>query len=654
MIQFILIKLELKLKVFLRLINKLKRKILENSNYLKIEEYYDNSYNTVGKYYDRIDYNKYKKFYEKYKLESYNGYIVQDGEELGLEEKEKQNKIKYKDWRRMDYLFTLPLHIEVVDKLRLRLDRSKYKFIIISWEKSNDEWDEIRDELMYLLGTYGKEMNFVYNYQTFIGNRHKSKKINIKINIKSELLINIDIINIENLLYKLRNDENIIKMGLEYNLNVKNELDFFRRKDVEYSYEENGLLHTGHDFIVFKLKEELEDYYVLGNHIMNFRFRDILGIANDLNDVMREEYINNRTGLVSEKQKANTDNVYILETLNYYVLYDYNIENKYIENERLPIEPYIMMFALKKVATTTATSDQFFFNNQKLFNQIKNIVKDGVCSTEKQESLNILISNFRINNELLVRNYKYMCTSEMDQNMPMLMEMAKYQRYVYSDIKAYGIEGYFSDVVNIISKRNYQYKMEKFEIINNFKLFDRNGIYLNVETNVNPVVNIHGKDVRYILNNHVNINTVDGNIVRVHPCTHSKTIRYNIPMNDELSIIKVTNKELYLNNSTQYCSTHPFLRNREISSIPFEEMSTYEKNVHSSNGLVAVRNISHNILENEIRPEVIDYIKNAQIDYSSFSVVKGPELTTEQMINNSIEAHYVLEKAAEFYSAVSG
>jgi hypothetical protein len=635
MILFILIKLQVKLEVLSRLLSSLKKSILENKNYLKIEEYYSNTYNST--YYE-------KEYYDKYKLEEYNGYRVVNGNVLELEAKQKQDKIKHKDWNKMNYLFELPLHIEVIDKLVLSMDRSRYKFISISYTCEERLYNVMMDDLYNLLGVYGKEINFVYYYQTYLGDRY----ICDNISIKNELLINIDIKNIENLLYQLKNNKELEKLKLEYNLDIKNELDFFRRTHMESLHERNVLTHTGHDFVVFKLNKELEDYYVLGNHIMRFKFERVIRIADNLNDVISEIDIINRTA--SKKNKIDINNPYLLESLNYYVLCNNNLSSTDIDYRELSINTCMMPTIFKKALNELAS------NHSRLDNYIINIAGGNMCEIEKKEKINKSINSFNSNNELFIQNYKNLSTFEMDENIYTIAKIANHQQSIYSNIRVHGVWKYFSDLINITSARNWQYKIEKFETANNLKILDSNGVYLNVEANSNTVVNTYGKDVSKVLNGHVSINVANGNTIRLHPCTHSETLTYNMLVDDNSISIKGKNKALYLDGS-QYISTHPYIKEINVNNINFDNWDALEKNFHSKNGLVSIRNIIKNILENNIRPEMIKTIRDAQVDYSSFSVVRGLDASvSEEHIKELLKAYhavYVIEKAAEFCSAVS-
>jgi hypothetical protein len=63
---------------------------------------------------------------------------------------------------------------------------------------------------------------------------------------------------------KLKADENLKKLNIVCEI-VENELNFFKGN---YLCEGYKFHHLQHSFLVYKLDNNLIDYYILGNHLM--------------------------------------------------------------------------------------------------------------------------------------------------------------------------------------------------------------------------------------------------------------------------------------------------------------------------------------------------------------------------------------------------
>jgi hypothetical protein len=223
-----------------------------NNNINIIDTYYNNHYT-----FESIE-NDGRYYYESYKFEKYRGY--------GVEFDDISNNIKLEDKKEWDdnynraaYEVGIPLHIELINKIKLNNNKKKYEFLYVRFESYSYIGTSL--ECDFLLNN-NEGVNFMYVYDTMVFNKVGKHTATIK-----EYLINID--------KKKRIDWEIKFNDLYKDIKGKycviaNELDFFNRNALyeKYSYKNNILSHMKHSFFVYKLNKDLEDYYVIGNYIM--------------------------------------------------------------------------------------------------------------------------------------------------------------------------------------------------------------------------------------------------------------------------------------------------------------------------------------------------------------------------------------------------
>jgi hypothetical protein len=233
-----------------------------NKNQEIINSYYKEHYNLNKEYIEDTG----GEMYDIYKLEEYNGYKVRNAGLITLEKKDKLNNDIY--YYKMNYLLQLPLHVEVINKLDLKLNKTKDSFIYISFLDNEDQNNEDVIFNLLLELTFRKGINLVYLYSTAIYEINNSEDKNYY----TELLIEMD--KKELYIFELYLKENKIN---NISIITENVNEFFNREILFKKYDLNRykFSHLGHNFIVYNnVYKKLEDFYIIGDHIMKCRERE--------------------------------------------------------------------------------------------------------------------------------------------------------------------------------------------------------------------------------------------------------------------------------------------------------------------------------------------------------------------------------------------
>jgi hypothetical protein len=247
---------------------KMIKRVTSNRNEYVLFFHYINNYcveNRDGKFYfgDRL-HNTFK----EYNVESKD----KNSSSLELTENIKWNYKRLNAWNIANYEFNLPVDLKTVSRLRFDMDRKKYKFVYITWDKKVSITEPEDDYIQFhLLDKYGGKMNFLYYYSTTV---RKIDNINLKeLNFCSEFLINIDEEKANGVLKDLQEDIYLKGVNVIYKL-MDNELDFFNRKEINKIYPFSNYIHSHvvHSFKTCKNGIEFEDYNILGDYIMRLPF----------------------------------------------------------------------------------------------------------------------------------------------------------------------------------------------------------------------------------------------------------------------------------------------------------------------------------------------------------------------------------------------
>jgi hypothetical protein len=277
-----------------------------------INEYY-------SKYYS-IEYDAVRNAdcYKEIKLEFYNGDEIKYN---WFKKKEGEEYFSQYDLLLMCYELELPFHDAVLDKLVFSKDNNS-SFIYLLFDRTISDINETEgfaflERLLYSY-SFDTIINLVYSYETIITKIVDNEG---KILISTELLVNIDNDKLDLFIEELKNNKEIKKRSIKYMLvNINNPLSFFKREYFleKYKYTEYQFVHLRHCFVIFALKEGIEDYCILGDHISKcIKKRD--DMADSINNLMVYHYA---IDIVEEKIKKYSEvkNKYLKNTYNEFVV----------------------------------------------------------------------------------------------------------------------------------------------------------------------------------------------------------------------------------------------------------------------------------------------------------------------------------------------
>jgi hypothetical protein len=268
----------------------------KTKNEVLIEEYYDNNFLlefSVDKWINH-------EYYDVYRHSTYRGFSVVVDRKYGIYNMLKQQKEKDIAYSIADYEIGLPMHTELVS--RLVMDKSnitnKYAFIyvyIIDDDSATFE-DSVSMESEVLLNAC-ESVQFIYKYKTLINKQIEQTKKVADDECIIEFLLCLDRNKINSWKKMFKINQVLQRVNIKYKV-IEEEMDFFSRKtlygvlDSIYNGLFHSILHLSHSFIVYKLVDALEDYYIIGNSIMRSGSSSAdTGIHNILHVILKEYYV---------------------------------------------------------------------------------------------------------------------------------------------------------------------------------------------------------------------------------------------------------------------------------------------------------------------------------------------------------------------------
>lgn len=197
----------------------------------------------------------------------YNGSSYDDNssltEEFFIFKYNNRNLSEKESYEYILYLFSLPIHINILDYLNNNIN---YKFICVHTILSETDVSSDSSNIYLYILSY-KKILFSYEYNS------KIVEINKKPIILFELLICVQSVHYNALLSAIKKDIKNIKF-LKHNLfveEIKSFKHFFRRDFIYHKYKNNNniLSYMSHRFYIYKWNEDLIDYYYLCGYLKN-------------------------------------------------------------------------------------------------------------------------------------------------------------------------------------------------------------------------------------------------------------------------------------------------------------------------------------------------------------------------------------------------
>jgi hypothetical protein len=526
-------------------------KFIESKNALMLKEYYNEYYNTECS----LD--------EKYLGRYYNGYEVRDGDNLVV--KENINIEEKRNFNLINYKFGLPIHEEVLNKLEIKVDRNKYKFIYVSLIKENYDLCSYDGFGCYtFLNEFFEEVNFIFIYETLFRENEE------KLNVSYEFLLNV---NSENMI-KIINALDNIKIFKEYKYVIKevnNEIEFFKGNYLLEQLKDSSIYlyidHMHHDFLVYSLDEELEDYYILGNHINSFNIMQVLNFAYSINmDIYgRQNYSSKEIDKINElnlddqrklenkieyKIKRNKDkiyknikNKYLKETYNNYILLNTNLISKYKYNIKF------FLNKMKKFKISNIVYSMGMFTNIekfKLFNNEFLKHNNDIKKLLNYDEIRIKNQIFLKKNEYLIKkievdleqgkklyfehgNFNWEAIKFIRNNKDMLNNMNKCNKKDEETFDKFIIE---NPIINNTLAYGEEYKINNFNNINEsfvfkeykIEIWDKKKLLNEIDFNLERIQDINIEKAL----KHLVLSIKNNDKIIIYPLTHSDYLYINI------------------------------------------------------------------------------------------------------------------------------